>query len=48
MPVGGYTPGQNINLELNVNNQSSQPVTEFIVQLLKVSEINVNSLCNLF
>lgn len=46
MPVGGYTPGQTINLELNVNNQSDQPVSEFSVQLIKVSEINVNNLCD--
>lgn len=35
-PVGGYTPGQCINLEINVKNESDQPVSEFSVQLIKV------------
>lgn len=35
-PVGGYTPGQIINLEIKVNNQSEQPLTEISVQLIKV------------
>lgn len=37
-PVGGYTPGQVINLEVNVNNQSDQPVSDFTVQLIKVKK----------
>lgn len=35
-PVGGYTPGQTINLEIAVNNQSNLEVTEFTAQLIKV------------
>lgn len=37
-PVGGYTPGQIINVQINARNQSDQPVSEFRVQLLKVSD----------
>lgn len=36
-PVGGYVPGQVINLEFQVNNKSDQNVTEFTVKLIKVS-----------
>lgn len=36
-PVGGYAPGQMINLVLNVNNKSDQTVSEFTVQFFKVS-----------
>lgn len=35
-PVGGYTPGQTIHLEISVTNQSDQLVAEFSVQLIKV------------
>lgn len=35
-PVGGYTPGQTINLELDIINRSDQPVSDFTVQLIKV------------
>lgn len=35
-PVGGYTPGQVINLEIDVINESDQPVSDFTVQLIKV------------
>lgn len=38
-PVGGYTPGQIINLEVNVDNQSDQPVSDFTVQLIKVKKL---------
>lgn len=37
-PVGGYTPGQVINLEIDVDNQSDQPVSDFTVQLIKVKK----------
>lgn len=37
-PVGGYTPGQVINLEIDVINQSDQPVSDFTVQLIKVNK----------
>lgn len=36
MPVGGYTPGQTINLEIDARNQSDQDVDSFTAQLLKV------------
>lgn len=36
LPVGGYAPGQTINLLLSVANKSDQPVSEFTVQLIKV------------
>ncbi|XP_055312571.1 arrestin domain-containing protein 17-like [Sitodiplosis mosellana] len=34
-PVGGYTPGQVINLEIDVKNKSDQDVSEFTVELIK-------------
>lgn len=36
-PVAGYTPGQTINLEIRINNQSDQTLTEISVQLIKVN-----------
>lgn len=36
IPVRAYTPGQFINLEINVYNRSNQLLTEFSVQLIKV------------
>lgn len=36
MPVGGYTPGQTINLEIDARNQSDQDVDSFTAQLIKV------------
>lgn len=38
MPVGGYTPGQTINLDVDATNNSDQDVEGFTAQLLKVSE----------
>lgn len=35
-PVRGYTPGQIINLKLNVSNASKEPVHKFEVELIKV------------
>lgn len=35
IPVGGYTPGQTINVEIEADNQSGQK-THFSVQLWKV------------
>lgn len=37
MPVGGYTPGQTINLDIEARNKSDQDVEGFTAQLLKVS-----------
>lgn len=36
-PVSGYTPGQTINVHILVNNQSNQAVSDFVVQMIKVS-----------
>lgn len=36
MPVSGYTPGQTINLDMNVNNKSNKQISEFSVKLIKV------------
>lgn len=46
-PVAGYTPGQIINLEIKVNNQSDQPLTEISVQLIKVNGkfISIEIIC---
>lgn len=45
-PVGGYTPGQVINLEIEVINQSDQPVSDFTVQLIKVKKNDQNHFTN--
>lgn len=37
-PVGGYVPGQTINLRMSVTNKSGQKITRFIAQLVKVSK----------
>lgn len=37
IPVRGYIPGQTIELFLNVYNRTEQRVSEFKVQLMKVS-----------
>ncbi|XP_031621629.1 uncharacterized protein LOC116339736 [Contarinia nasturtii] len=34
-PVGGYTPGQFINLRMSINNQSSQKINGFTIHLIK-------------
>lgn len=43
-PVGGYTPGQTINLEVEVINKSDQPVSDFSVQLIKVNKRQITNL----
>lgn len=43
IPVGGYTPGQTINLDVEAWNKSDQDVEGFTAQLLKVS-IQLNPL----
>lgn len=37
-PVGGYTPGQTIHLEIDVDNQSNQQISNFAVQFIKVRD----------
>lgn len=37
--VGGYTPHQTINVQIKVNNESDQPVSNFKVQLIQVSMV---------
>lgn len=36
-PVGGYAPGQTIELNFTANNQSDRPIETFKLQLIKVS-----------
>lgn len=36
-PVRGYTPGQTINVKLNVSNESEEDVENFAVELIKVN-----------
>lgn len=43
-PVGGYCPGQVINLEIDVINESDQPVSDFTVQLIKVKKKKTNQI----
>ena len=35
-PVGGYTPGQFVNLEIEVKNKSNEPVSQFTVEMVQV------------
>lgn len=37
IPVGGYAPGQTINLSINVDNQSNTRVPKFTMELVQVS-----------
>lgn len=36
-PVGGYTPGQTINLHIKVNNETNESILKFSAKLVKVS-----------
>lgn len=40
IPVSGYTPGQTINLEIDVDNQSDEK-PEFKVELQKVKKHDI-------
>lgn len=35
IPVSGYTPGQSIDVEIDVDNKSEE-IADFVVQLVKV------------
>lgn len=37
IPVGGYTPGQTIELLLEINNKSDQTFQNFEIQIIKVT-----------
>lgn len=37
LPVAGYTPGQTIELYLEINNKSDQNFFNFEIQIIKVS-----------
>lgn len=39
-PVQGYTPGQIINMEIDVNNHSDKSIVKFSVELIRVREFN--------
>lgn len=39
IPVGAYAPGETINVQIDANNKSDQPIANFKVQLIKVSTI---------
>lgn len=36
VPVGGYTPGQFVNLDMEVKNKSNEPVSQFTVEMVQV------------
>lgn len=38
IPVSGYTPGQNINVELELTNNSDENVSAFVLQLIRVKK----------
>lgn len=37
MAVGGYNPGESINLEINVTNLSNQLIKQFTAELIRVN-----------
>lgn len=38
LPAGGYVPWQKINVEFDAENQSSQNIEHFFIQIVKVSD----------
>lgn len=36
--VGGYVPGQTINLHIKVNNETNESISKFSAKLVKVSD----------
>lgn len=36
--LGGYTPGEIINVEININNQSNVPIVQITAELIKVRD----------
>lgn len=43
--VGGFTPGQTINLKFDVDNKSNLNVSTLTVQLVKVRQMSNERLC---
>lgn len=37
VPVGGYTPGQMINVDLELTNTSNENISAFVIQIIRVS-----------
>lgn len=42
MPTSGYAPGQVIPLQIDVNNKSNKHISEFKVELNKVSAVIIS------
>lgn len=38
IPVSGYTPGQMINIDLELTNNSNENISTFVIQIVRVSE----------
>lgn len=46
LPVGGYTCGQVIHVELELTNNSNENIQAFVIQIIRVSEVNKVSHAN--
>lgn len=40
IPVGGYAPGQMINVDLELTNNSNENIQGFVIQIVRVSKVN--------
>lgn len=47
IPVGGYTSGQTINIDLELTNNSNENIQAFVIQIVRVSKVNKVSHINL-
>lgn len=45
IPVGGYVPGQTIELSLHIDNRSDETFQNFVIRIMKVRRQNISS-CN--
>lgn len=48
IPVGGYTPGQMINIDLELTNNSNENIQAFVIQIVRVSNVNKVSHANCY
>lgn len=46
IPVGAYTPGQVIHVELELTNNSNENIQAFVIQIIRVSKVNKVSHAN--
>lgn len=46
IPVGGYTPGQVIHVDLELTNKSNENIQAFVIQIIRVSTVDKVSHAN--